>query len=516
MAIALIKEKKPKIEAKVEEISVKSYWLYLRDLRLDASYYAEEGQRAIRILKESEYEIRPLGSESISKRIFNPPPIKRQYSGLEGTPYLTPTELFQLRIKASKHVFANKMEDIEDWFVKDGWIIITQSGRVGVPFYVTEPLAKFVISQNAIRIVPEEDIYPGFLYAYLSTWLGQALITKDQFGVSVDHIRPSHVSNIPIPMIPEEIQRQIHFNIKKVFALRDKARSLLDNAEHRLFKELNLPPLKTLSRETIIFTTNTSRINFRFDASYHDPVIEDLVEKLKESGKPIVKIGEKGEAYIPPRFRRIYVDKEYGIPFLQGTDIHLIKPRLLKYISKKVTKNLEDWIISSHWILVTCSGTIGRVSLAPEEWDEWAVTQHVARIIPNPKEVHEGYLTAFLSSEYGYQQLVSKIYGGVVDELTEDDIEDVFIALPQYSVQKEIGELVVEAYELRELANKIEDNTIKVLEDFLFKRRKIEPLREIESYVETLELLDDEEFIKALSDVRKGDFVLFNNFEKEQ
>lgn len=510
--------KKPELEIKVKAVSLKSYWLTLGEIRLDASFYAEESQRAIRFLKESGYETTNIGS--LSKRVFNPPPIKRQYSGIEGTPYLMPTELFLLRLEPTKFVFANKMENIEDWFVKDKWVILTQSGNTGMPLYVTESLEEFVVSQNAIRIIPKDDVYSGFLYAYLSTWLGQALVTRDQFGVTVEHIRPHHVSQVLVPSIPEEIQKQVHRNIVKVFQLRDKAREFLKQAERMLFQELNLTPIKSSLKETKTFSVGASKLNLRFDASYHDPIADNIVSKLQKSGYTLSPLSKVSDAFIPSRFKRIYVEEEYGLPFLQGTDISLIKPRLLKYISEKVTENIEKWIVHSGWVLVTRSGTVGRVSLVPKQWDGWAVSEHVLRIISNLDKINSGFLTIFLTSDYGYRQVISKIYGGVVDELSEDDLKDVLVPLPPLDVQENIGKLVLEAYEMKELANKIEDDTTYTLEDMLTKHRKtedaVEYLKEIEAYAETFDLIGDEEFRESLEQAERGEVVPFEGSEKEQ
>lgn len=487
-------------------------------MRLDASFFAEESQTAIRLSKESGYETTNIGALSKPKRVFNPPPIKRQYSGVEGTPYLMPTELFLMRLKPTKFVFVNKMKNIEDWFVRDGWIILTQSGNTGIPLYVTKSLEKFVISQNAIRIVPREDVYPGFLYAYLSTWIGQALVTRDQFGVTVEHIRPHHVSQVRVPLIPKEIQKQVHQNIVKVFQVRDRARKLLNQAERMFLQELNLPTIESPLKEAKTFGMNVERLNFRLDASYHDPIVDSIVHRIQKSGH-YTSLGKVSKVFIPPRFKRIYVQKEYGLPFLQGTDISLIKPRLLKYISKKVTKNIEKWIIHSGWVLVTCSGTIGRVALAPKEWDGWAISQHVARIIPNSGKVHSGFLTAFLSSDYGYRQVISKTYGGVVDELAEDDLKDILVPLPLPRIQEKIGNPIVQAFELKELANKIEDETVKTLENMLSTHKKLEVneeyLKEINAYTETFDLIGNEEFRKGLEESKKGETIPFEEFKKE-
>jgi type I restriction enzyme S subunit len=429
-----------------------------------------------------------------------------------------PSELFDFPLFPTKYVYANKIKKVERWFLKEGWLLLTCSGKVGMPLIVTKLYEGFIVSHDVARVIPEIDTQTGFLYAYLSNWIGKAQLTKDQYGVAVDHIEPHHVKSVKVPLLPKEIQKIIHNNILKVFNLRDKARDLLTRSQLELLKELGLSKLEK-SAETKPFSVKSSDLRLRLDASYHKPIINEILDKIRNCRYVPKRLGDGiGEVFIPGRFKRIYVDKNYGVPFLSGTQIAQIKPYDLKYISTRVTKNIEDWIVRVGWILVTCSGTIGRVALVPKGWDRWAVSQHVLRIVPNTKEINNGFLAAFLFSEYGHQQVISKTYGGVVDELAEEDMRDVLVPLPPMDVQERIGRLVVEAYELRELANKIEEETVKVLEDMLVSLKKSmneEYLKEINAYADSFELIGNEEFRESLEDLESGESLSFDEFKKE-
>lgn len=495
------------------ELSVKSFWLSLGEMRLDASHYAKDVSRATRLLEESGYEIIDL--EELSEDAFTLARIKRFYGDSRATPYLMPSELFYFPLSPKKHVFANKIKNVEKWFLQKDWLLITCSGKIGKLLIVTNSYKGFIVSHDVVRLIPKEDTLTAFLYAYLSSWVGQALLTKDEYGVAVDHIEPHHVKSVKLPLLPTEIEKMIHNNISKVFILREKARTLFAKSQEELLKALELPELRKQDK-TEPFSVKSSNLKLRFDASYHDPIvdkIQGIIKKCKYSSK---RIGDNiGDVFIPGRFKRIYVEKDYGIPFLSGTQIVQMKPYDLKYISTKVTKNIENWVVRTGWVLVTCSGTIGRVALVPKEWDKWAISQHVLRIIPNTEEINNGFLVAFLQSEYGHLQVVSKIYGCVVDELAEDDLKDVLVPLPPMDLQEKIGKLVIEAYELKEIANKIENDTVKTLEELLMKHQKKEDAREqladIESYAETFELLGDEDFREGLEQARKGEIVPYDS-----
>lgn len=178
--------------------------------------------------------------------------------------------------------------------------------------------------------------------------------------------------------------------------------------------------------------------NVRLDASHFNPSVARALETLRRSGMRLVPLGDvTTRVFIPPRFKRIYVDALHGIPFLQGSHIVHFQPADIKYLSRKAHKGLERWIIEAGWILVTCSGTVGRVTICPRDWHEWAASQHILRIIPDEAACRSGYLYSFLASPLGRVQLTSRIYGAVVDELTEDQARSVLVPLPNTKEQSE-------------------------------------------------------------------------------
>lgn len=130
-------------------------------------------------------------------------------------------------------------------------------------------------------------------------------------------------------------------------------------------------------------------------------------------------------------------------------------------------KGLDRWIVRKGWILVTCSGTIGRVGLVSSYQDNWAASQHILRVVPDYSKAHPGYLAAFLMTPYGQHQLTAKIYGAAVDELTEEDTESVWISKAPMEIQNDIGNLVVNAFEKKDEASVIEEATIRRLEEAL-------------------------------------------------
>lgn len=196
----------------------------------------------------------------------------------------------------------------------------------------------------------------------------------------------------------------------------------------------------------------------RFDASYYNRAVIEALDLLKQSKMTIKPLGALAErVFIPPRFKRIYVDESHGVPFLQGSHIVHFDPVDIKYLSRSAHVRLDRWIIRSGWVLITCSGTVGRVALAPKGWDGWAASQHILRVVPgDDKACPPGYLATFLASPLGHVQLTAQIYGAVVDELTEAQAKSVLVPIAANPAQQRavdaINELALRSVEQRSAA----------------------------------------------------------------
>jgi len=468
--------------------TVRARWLYHQgENRLDAGYYTAKANAALRAVKDCGFEVQPL--EKLTEPLYYPGRFKRVYAKNpeNGTPFLTASEMLHFRPTSAEYL-ANNTSAVEICRVQQGWILITRSGTVGRCVIVGKRLATFAITDDAIR-VRAKNVPCGYLYAYLSSWIGQALISKDQYGSAIKHLEPHHLAGVPVPLLPEEIQAEIHAKIMRAYALRDEANALLDEADELLHEKLCLPrfdeslvpylPLPQTPRlpanrpempHPKAFSVKVSEIEDRFDASFHVPVAKTAINLLHKSKYVSVQLGQiTADIIVAPRFKRIYVPKEYGIPFLQGSHLPQMRPYDLKYLSRTKQKGIERWIIRAGWVLVTCSGTIGRVGLVSSYMDKWAASQHLLRIIPNKEQGHPGYIAAFLMTPYGQHQLTAKIYGGVVDELTEEDTRAVWIPNAPLEIQGEIGERVVKAFELKDEASAVEERTICKVEEMLQK-----------------------------------------------
>ena len=469
-------------ETALSTANVASYWLLERELRLDAAYYSESAMQARQVIEGWHLGTKPLAK--LTSSVAYPTRFKRIHtrSRTNGVPFLTPSAMLHFRPHSETYL-AKRPNQLEKCTVQKDWILATRSGTVGRCVIIGERLAQFAITDDAIRIKPSEAPI-GYLYAFLMSWVGQALLTKDQYGSAIKHLESHHVANIPVPVLPEHEMNQISESIQKAYALREEANALLDEASEDLYQELELPPfdedlveylptpktsITSVSDAEALrsFTVQASTFKDRFDASYHLPVFKSVVSILKKSKYQLKTLGTMANALkIPPRFKRIYVSPENGVPFLLPSHLAQITAYNLSHISTR-TPALDALRLNIGDVLISTDGTIGRVAIATKHVDGWAGSNNIARITYGNHNNQNGYLAAFLMSPYGQHQLKREIYGGVVDHIDISQIEEVLIPDAPKITQRRIGRLVVEAFENKEQANVIETDAINALERIL-------------------------------------------------
>jgi type I restriction enzyme S subunit len=239
------------------------------------------------------------------------------------------------------------------------------------------------------------------------------------------------------------------------------------------FKPDYTPEIPDEESEKLSTTIKLSEVfaaGVRLEASAFSIEAHNAVTALTNSGLPLIPLyGKEGlcqEAHNAFRFKRVYVDTEYGIPFLSSSDIISLRPRIENYLSRKYTLNLSKLLIQKWDILISCSGTVGNISLACETLAGKALSQHAIRLRATDPDL-AGFITAFLRSRYGRPQLTQSTYGSVIVHIEPKHLERVLIPdLPPIR-RIEIGRLMCKAGELRDEANHLLDEADRLLHERL-------------------------------------------------
>lgn len=191
------------------------------------------------------------------------------------------------------------------------------------------------------------------------------------------------------------------------------------------------------------------------------------VMKLADNGifEAIVPLKEIcKDIFVPGRHKRKYVvPSDASIPFLSTTQIFHIHDIDHKYQPLSFASS-QGLLVEEGWLLITRSGSTGRVRYVNGELSQYAVSDHCIRIIPDETKVDCGYLYAFLSSSAGQLLIDQGRYASVIETISHTRLGEIPIPLPNMKKQREIGDLVRDSERVRVEANKTRQKAIETIE----------------------------------------------------
>ncbi|MBI2345817.1 MAG: N-6 DNA methylase [Deltaproteobacteria bacterium] len=186
---------------------------------------------------------------------------------------------------------------------------------------------------------------------------------------------------------------------------------------------------------TITADQIASARELRIDAWFHHPhhvQASTLQTSRTSQARKTAKLKDLvSRIFFPGRFKRLYIDKtSSSVPFLGGTNISQLLIVTDKWLSPS-NPHLNDLTVEKGWILVTRSGSTGIVALVPPAWENFAISEHVIRIVPDESKLSGAYLYAFLKTAHAQAVIRRGVFGSVIDEISPDHLGEMEVPLPR-------------------------------------------------------------------------------------
>lgn len=220
----------------------------------------------------------------------------------------------------------------------------------------------------------------------------------------------------------------------------------------------------------------------RLEASVFDVEARQAWDLINNNKYPITSLGGTNgltTSYTCGRFKRIWVMKsEY--PIYQPSSVVDLKPTPDGYISKKTKVDIDSLRVHKGQILLTCSGTIGKVSLVSKTLDN-AIFSHDLLRIDCKNLLDVGYIYTYLKSKIGSQILITNKYGAVITHIESEHLDTVPIPNAPNEIKSKINDLIMQSYDLRDESNALIDQA----QALLVKELNLPPISEIK--VDTLD-----------------------------
>lgn len=460
---------------KVSTINIKN--VRSARLRTDASYHLSEGQIVQKDIVSSPYPLMLI--KDVSNDIFIGNRAKRIYvSSIEhGIPFLSSSDILKGDLEHVKIASKKYTPEIDRMLLQKGWTLISRSGTIGNCAFANAKHAQKLASEDVIRLVPNNILRGGLVYAYLASKYGHSLLTQGTFGAVIQHIEPDFVGSLPIPHFPETFQEEVDDLMLEASRLREEATDELNEAE-KILKEAaklrDLTPedydyygLNNSGRKVSCFVRKRKDIDTTtINAFNHSERIRNTKASITCPTVPLKEVLLGGDTFSSNSCPSIEVKPEHGVMFINQKDIfdNIVKG---KWISKR---NISlDKLVEYGEVIVACDGTLGenelfcRALFANEDLQGALISTHFIRMKTKEK-VPSGYLYIWLNSDYGFRFIRNCQAGTKLCH----PIPKMFLEIPVPVVEKEtmeeIDKLVKDAYTKRYLANCNERKAISLVE----------------------------------------------------
>ncbi len=443
-------------EAKWSSIPASILWN--KDRRMEAENYLSGGY-GIRLAMEARTKGRTT-LEDVA-RVWQPSRLKGiQVSKDYGTPFLAATQVFDLRPAPRKYLSLERTDNIVDRMVAPGLIMITCSGSVGRATLANRAHENTLISHDLLRVSPIDSRHWGWIYSYLRSPQGRAMMGAAQYGHIIKHLETGHLNALPFPMLRDELLDAFQTQTKRVLDLRTLSFEKSSEAETRF--ERCFPSLRARKLPETGFSVKASAMfhtRRRLDASCFVPAVDEVVQAYKTDAHHIDTLSDiTSRVFVPGRFKHIYGDG--GMPYLDSADILEVNPDITKFVLSLSEKAQRDYHVEPGWLLIPCSGQVygnaGHTVLATEWYVGKILTNHILRIVPN-KKIRSGYLQCVLGHpSLGRPQIIRFAFGSSVPEISPLDVSTLPIPRLDAKTEAQLADLMDEAANARDLADEIE------------------------------------------------------------
>jgi hypothetical protein len=139
----------------------------------------------------------------------------------------------------------------------------------------------------------------------------------------------------------------------------------------------------------------------------------------------------------PSRLKGIQVSPEYGTPFLAATQVFDLRPVPRKWLSLDRTEDHAERFVADQTIMLTCSGSVGRATLADASTSRTLISHDLLRIEALQEE-DRGWVYAYLRAPSVRAMMTSAQYGHMIKHLEVSHLDALpFVTFPSEAIRRE-------------------------------------------------------------------------------
>ena len=286
-------------------------------------------------------------------------------------------------------------------------ILMSVRAPVGPVNIATEHIC---IGRGLAAIRATERINQAYLFYYLLK-IEKELVGNA--GAVFNSINKTQIENllVPLPSIPT--QQKIVAKLDAIFAEIDTATAAA---------EANAKNAEALFQSYVTEVFETEKYNFK-----------------------LVKFGTTA-SFVRGPFggslkKSIFVEKGYAV-YEQQHAIYNQFSDIRYFIDESKFEEMKRFELKSGDLIMSCSGTMGKIAIVPENIEQGVINQALLKISPN-KNVMGEYIARLLSSKY-FQDTLTKLSGGAAIQNVPavSVLKDIEVPIPSIKNQKLIVDII--------------------------------------------------------------------------
>lgn len=157
---------------------------------------------------------------------------KRNYvdGPANGVPMLGGKQIGQWRPSEVKYLSKALTRNLVNEVVEAGWTLVSCGGTLGRTLFVHRNLEGAAVSQHVMRLIPNTaKVWPGFVFAYLTSYWGQIQLMQRGYGSVIPELRDFQFNSIAI-VTPADKGKRIHDLVVAAYDARAEAKEAEDEA----------------------------------------------------------------------------------------------------------------------------------------------------------------------------------------------------------------------------------------------------------------------------------------------
>lgn len=174
-----------------------------------------------------------------------------------------------------------------------------------------------------------------------------------------------------------------------------------------------------------------------------------------ESLATTTEVSELARVWQPSRLKGFVVAEGRGLPFLSAGQVFESQPRVRKWLAEAMIPGSETRYLDPSWLLLSCSGEVGRLTAVYSEHLNKIITHDLLRIVPADGADY-GWLYAYMKTPTFYAVTRSSQYGHMIKHLEPEHVLRMPVAMPDEGIRNQIGSDAVAALQKRRRAQELQ------------------------------------------------------------